>query len=566
MDATHVAGNGAGTPELEPNQQFRIFAKQLTIQALTIRWLQSLAREIDRGELRIDDVVKPSELGSLAIRERSFVQGLGSLEDLLQATAALVREHESAVLSGNQSSIRVLEEQFGKAALTFPFQLTEPYFRELLTGIRSLDSVLESDKFDLDRYLVICQELQIGARFADVTAKFFASRSEPLALSLNAALDPKIDLGHEVAQAQERALASGLTPYQELIRGRIEASRRELIDTSLRNPLLDIPSSRSKGVDIFDEKSSEIYRILVREKKRMYFAARAAENNSDPDELPQPADGSLAAKYTDNILQTNHSSTNLQSRLVKSQRDAESDLRDDGANTLFLTLGTLRWYDQETDQERQSPLITIPVKLERTGANSRFYVEAIEEDLTENLALKQRFRESFGIELPDMPDSESLNLEDYFQSIRASIQSHPRFSLETDDIRIAFFSFARYLMFNDLAQERWDDSNKLWDNPAIQDLLGRGVIGRPRRVPPGTNIDDLAAPSETAQVLDCDSSQRQAVLDVRHGSGITVIKGPPGTGKSQTITNLIATAIGDGKKVLFVSEKLRALEVVHNSL
>ncbi|WP_159189817.1 AAA domain-containing protein, partial [Escherichia coli] len=64
---------------------------------------------------------------------------------------------------------------------------------------------------------------------------------------------------------------------------------------------------------------------------------------------------------------------------------------------------------------------------------------------------------------------------------------------------------------------------------------------------------------------DADSSQHSALIDAIRGQNL-VIEGPPGSGKSQTITNLIAAALLNGKKVLFVAEKMAALEVVKRRL
>lgn len=63
-------------------------------------------------------------------------------------------------------------------------------------------------------------------------------------------------------------------------------------------------------------------------------------------------------------------------------------------------------------------------------------------------------------------------------------------------------------------------------------------------------------------IMDCDSSQFAAIRSAMGGRNLT-IQGPPGTGKSQTIANLIASFLHEGKSVLFVAEKMAALDVVH---
>jgi very-short-patch-repair endonuclease len=78
-------------------------------------------------------------------------------------------------------------------------------------------------------------------------------------------------------------------------------------------------------------------------------------------------------------------------------------------------------------------------------------------------------------------------------------------------------------------------------------------------------LDDEFSPESTFQVVDADSSQLRAIAACARNHDV-VIEGPPGTGKSQTITNLIAQALAADKSVLFVAEKMAALEVVHNRL
>ena len=78
-------------------------------------------------------------------------------------------------------------------------------------------------------------------------------------------------------------------------------------------------------------------------------------------------------------------------------------------------------------------------------------------------------------------------------------------------------------------------------------------------------LDDDYPPERGAHVVDADGSQQRALAAAERGYDL-VVEGPPGTGKSQTITNLVAQALHAGKSVLFVAEKMAALDVVHQRL
>ncbi len=128
-----------------------------------------------------------------------------------------------------------------------------------------------------------------------------------------------------------------------------------------------------------------------------------------------------------------------------------------------------------------------------------------------------------------------------------------------------FFSFAKYLMYRDLDPATWPAHSPLEANPTLSRLLGDGFVSEPALCGESDKIDRLIPPATMVHVTDADSSQAVVIEEVRRGRHL-VVQGPPGTGKSQTITNLIATAVKEGKKVLFVAEKMAALEVVHSRL
>ena len=160
----------------------------------------------------------------------------------------------------------------------------------------------------------------------------------------------------------------------------IEASRDELLDLGLRNPLLNYRPSKARGVEVVDELPTEIFRILVGERKAMTFKAVPEDLGSETEQyelLAQPeevtGDGGPAARHVDRQLQTNVPSAKLQSRLLKTNHDARVFIEEQGVSILYLALGMLHWFESSSSQEpRRAPLILIPVTLERSNVRERF--------------------------------------------------------------------------------------------------------------------------------------------------------------------------------------------------
>jgi very-short-patch-repair endonuclease len=121
------------------------------------------------------------------------------------------------------------------------------------------------------------------------------------------------------------------------------------------------------------------------------------------------------------------------------------------------------------------------------------------------------------------------------------------------------------MLFKDLEEEAWPEHAAPVNNPLFAGILGRVGEDAPPLFAEEEDLDDRFAPKDLPYVLDADASQVEVIEECRSGRSL-VVWGPPGTGKSQTIANMIATAVADGKTVLFVAEKLAALNVVHRRL
>lgn len=260
--------------------------------------------------------------------------------------------------------------------------------------------------------------------------------------------------------------------------------------------------------------------------------------------------------------------TELETRLVELYRNARTTLQEGGANTLFLALGFLNWTrDDKAGQMYKAPLILIPVSLHRKSARSGFTVCLHEDEPRFNPTLiellRQDFKLNLGIVDGDLPhDDAGLDVARIWKTVSYAIRDIKGWEV-SDEVVLASFSFAKYLMWVDLAQRT---------EQLRQSAVVRHLIDTPREPYPSTvafpiakRLDIDFGPETTFCPLPVDSSQLSAVMAGAKGKDFVLI-GPPGTGKSQTIANLIAQCLAEGKRVLFVSEKIAALDVVYRRL
>ena len=354
------------------------------------------------------------------------------------------------------------------------------------------------------------------------------------------------------------------------IQTQLDIARAELLDQSLRNPLINYRLSRARGVEIVDESPPDVYRILVEEGRAMSFLPKPESEEEDNLQLFEDDEVETdPARHTDNKLQTDYSPTEFQRRLLNTYYTARTAIEEQGVTTLYLALGILQWYESESsDIPRHAPLILIPVEIDRPSVRASFRISYTEEDIGTNLSLQEKLKSEFGIQFPDLPDADDLeqsNIQSYYQKVNSAICHETRWAVDESAITLGFFSFAKFLMYHDLDMVNWPNDS-LSQHPVLQSLLTTIGFQEPgSAIPDDAQIDEHLNPTETHHVVDADSSQALAIHDVSQGRNL-VIQGPPGTGKSQTITNLIAEAISKGKRVLFVAEKMAALEVVKRNL
>jgi very-short-patch-repair endonuclease len=260
--------------------------------------------------------------------------------------------------------------------------------------------------------------------------------------------------------------------------------------------------------------------------------------------------------------------TELETRLVDLYRNARTTLQEGGANTLFLALGFLNWTrDDKVGQKYKAPLILIPVSLNRKSARSGFTVCLHEDEPRFNPTLVEMLRQDFDLNLGivdgDLPhDDAGLDIARIWKIVSHAVRDIKGWEV-SDEVVLASFSFAKYLMWVDLAQR----TDQLRQSAVVRHLIDTPRDPYPSTVafPIAKELDVEFAPETTFCPLPADSSQLSAVMAGAKGKDFVLI-GPPGTGKSQTIANLIAQCLAEGKRVLFVSEKIAALDVVYRRL
>lgn len=350
----------------------------------------------------------------------------------------------------------------------------------------------------------------------------------------------------------------------------LEDARKRLVETGTRNRLIHVNRRTARGniLNIINERSDDIYQIMRLSAKKMRFAGKGVEEDSDSGDivLAEIQDEEIdTVRYTDSLLETPLTPDALQKRLLKLFRDSKTAEEEQGINILYLAMGFLQWYeDKNSSVIRESPLILLPVALIRNEKTSTFDLLCRDDDIVTNLPLQERLKLDFGISLPEIDDSSEWLPNDYFNRVRETIAERDRWTLDSDGMQLGFFSFAKLMMLRDLDPENWNEQSLL-ENKLIGGLLADGFSPEPPMFKDSDNLDDKLSPEQILHVVDADSSQTKVIEEVRSGRNL-VVQGPPGTGKSQTITNILAAAVNDNKKVLFVAEKMAALEVVYNRM
>lgn len=365
----------------------------------------------------------------------------------------------------------------------------------------------------------------------------------------------------------------------------ISGWKKKLLDLTRRNRLLHFRPSKTSTLTVSSPSIDEIFTRLVIEERPWAVwepeepeEAEVDENQQslfEPNGAPEPDEKPLSLKEqlkkypptsSEIVLLPGSNSTSLSKILSTIYRRARSDYQEKGVRTLYLGLGLLRWREPgapTSEEAVRSPIILVPVELRRETANDPFILNfSGDAEVVFNPTLAHKLKKEFNIDIPEFdPDDENIPVSAVIEQLRRSVD---RLQWQaTDECVLSLFSFHKLVMFQDLEI----NEGKLIGHSIVRALGGEGLDKEciVADLPAEAELDKVIDPEKTFHLLDADSSQLACLAAASLGQSL-VIQGPPGTGKSQTIANLIAESIGAGKTVLFVSEKMAALEVVYKRL
>jgi very-short-patch-repair endonuclease len=363
-------------------------------------------------------------------------------------------------------------------------------------------------------------------------------------------------------------------PGDDTPEGRLAKWKSKLLDLTLRNRLLnfkptkatlqfvapDLTRLEDALADGREFKIRPLPAIMEGNDPRMaqVHADRGGRTPLDDMAIEALANSELLARVRPDALDGHLLAINLAAR---------TGLEEGGANTLYLAIGLLHWTEAEkADAAHLAPILLIPVTLQRQSVRSGFRLTRHDDEAIINPTLLQLLKSNFELKITGLDalpvDEKGMDVAKILQAFRLAVVDIPKWEV-LEQANLGIFSFTKYLMWKDLQ----DRTEQLKTNRVVKHL-----IDNPGSAFASTHIqgefeklDETHLPQDILAPLLSDSSQLKAICAVDVGRDL-VLEGPPGTGKSQTITNLIAHSLGKGKTVLFVSEKMAALGVVHRRL
>lgn len=330
------------------------------------------------------------------------------------------------------------------------------------------------------------------------------------------------------------------------IENKIEIWKNKLLDLGKRNKLINYKETKRSTLRITTPEVYDFWDSFVKDEKPLEFPFY--DNIEDEEEISL-FDG----------VETNQSIKDMQKTLRNLRDKAKTATEEQGINVLYLSFGFLEWSEsKDSEQFFRSPLILVPVTLTVESISSPYILSLHEDEILLNPTFKYKLENDFGISLPEF--NEGDDLREYFAQI-STLVAHNKWKV-IEETSLSLLSFLKINMYNDLSKHK----DSIINNPIVRTISGD--VSASNRIPEKINdydFDTKTKPIDIFQVVDADSSQQDAILCAKKGISF-VLQGPPGTGKSQTITNIISECLAEGKKVLFVSEKMAALDVVHRRL
>lgn len=347
---------------------------------------------------------------------------------------------------------------------------------------------------------------------------------------------------------------------------------RKLLDFSLRNTLLNFrPGKNSLQLMISDpagleDALSEGKSIRVTEAPSEWTMSIKSVKMYEVENEKELIEGIAEEELKNGRVRTFITAEELGNQLKNMYRSAKVSMEENGTNTMFLALGFLRWYESDiSEKARYAPIVLVPIDIVRSLRNGGYVIRSRQEEARINTTLLEYLRQIFQIGITGLDilpeDDHGIDIRLIFHTVRQAIMGKSRWNVENLAF-IGLFSFGQFVMWNDI-RNRADELKK---NKVVSSLIDGKMNWTEEELPfDESNVESVFRPSDIAVPLSADSSQLVAIAAAAQGRSF-VLHGPPGTGKSQTITNMIANALYNGKTVLFAAEKMAALSVVQRRL
>lgn len=338
---------------------------------------------------------------------------------------------------------------------------------------------------------------------------------------------------------------------------------RKLLDLGLRNTLINLRVSKTQlpilnhSLDALENAlaSGKEFRILPKPGE-LSLAEFSFEELNEAGRLEV-----VQAEFENQRLRSMYTEAELNKSIKGLYRTAKAALEENGANTLYLALGLLRWFENpKSTKARYAPLILLPIEMVRKSAAGGYVIRLRDEEPQMNITLLEKLKQDFGIVIqgldPLPEDEKGIDIRKVLTIMRKAVMEQKHWDI-AEVATIGIFSFTQFVMWNDI-RNRTED---LVRNKVVRSLMEGKLAWNAEPL----EIGDTVSEEQTLLPMPADASQLYAIQAACSGESF-VLHGPPGTGKSQTITSLIAGALAQGKRVLFVAEKMAALEVVQRRL
>ena len=337
-----------------------------------------------------------------------------------------------------------------------------------------------------------------------------------------------------------------------------------LLDTGKRNNLINFNSNTASSVEIIQPNFQSVFDAIKHRRTLEIYNPKSIFDEDDGSlkkEVNIPRQEYIRIhgfKLKGRQVLIYHPLYNPISSIKGLKKKAASVIEETGINILYMAFGFVNWKEKDNSEDIMSaPLLLVPISISNESAISPICINVIEDDILTNPTFVYKLQQEYGISLPEYENEEDDDVLHYLhklEDIFLKLDWHIDYSC-----KIALFSFQKLNMHNDLK----DNCDIIMESPNVRALSGESISqGNLSPISIEKSTNPLI---ELHNVVDADSSQIEAIEMAKQGKSF-VLQGPPGTGKSQTITNIIAECLYDGKKVLFVSEKIAALNVVYDKL